>query len=131
MVSKGGYYAYVQFPDTYLSQQRVLGLREDEKVGSEAVARYLAETLGVICLPGSFFMPDLRDEGVWAEIERVGGGELRADRWLRWVVYMLARCPEDGGRLADRYRFAIANVDDQVVISLGPRLKRLNELLGM
>lgn len=28
-------------------------------------------------------------------------------------------------------RFAIANVDDEVVRSLEPRLKRMNELMGM
>jgi len=28
-------------------------------------------------------------------------------------------------------RFAIANVDDEVVISLEPRLRRMNELMGV
>jgi hypothetical protein len=52
-------------------------------VGSEEVAKYLAVELGVICLPGSFFMPDLRDGKVWAAIEGTGGGVLKSDRWLR------------------------------------------------
>lgn len=81
--SKGGYYAYVSFPEAYLSQGSALGLKDGEKVGSEAVARYLAETLGVVSLPGSFFMPDFKEEVVWKRIDEVGGQELRADRWLR------------------------------------------------
>jgi hypothetical protein len=28
-------------------------------------------------------------------------------------------------------RFAIANVDDEVIVSLEPRLKRMNELMGV
>lgn len=30
-----------------------------------------------------------------------------------------------------RCRFAVANVDDEVVVQLGPRLRRMNELMGM
>lgn len=60
-------------------------MRDGEKVGSEAVARYLAEKLGVISLPGSFFMPDFREEGSWGRIDEAGGAELRADKWLRSV----------------------------------------------
>lgn len=131
VVSKGGYYAYVQFPDGYFSQQSALGLQGNEKVGSEAVARFLAEKLGVICLPGSFFMPDLKDGVMWDEIERAGGGELRADRWLRSVIFTNLTCLLSRGVIKLTVRFAIANVDDEVVVSLEPRLKRLNELLGM
>lgn len=76
----GGYYAYVEFPSAYANSQ-ALG---DGSVGSEEVAKYLATELGVICLPGSFFMPDFNDE-IWKEIEDAGGGELKADRWLRYV----------------------------------------------
>lgn len=85
--SKGGYYAYVQFPEASTSQRSALGLKEGDRVGSEAVARCLAEKLGVICLPGSFFMPDLQAGEVWNDIEEAGGAELRADRWLRWVPH--------------------------------------------
>lgn len=28
-------------------------------------------------------------------------------------------------------RFAVANVEDEVVIKLGPRLRQMNELMGM
>lgn len=28
-------------------------------------------------------------------------------------------------------RFAVANVEDEVVLQLGPRLKQMNELMGM
>jgi aspartate/methionine/tyrosine aminotransferase len=76
--SMGGYYAYVEFPAVYLSNP----LLAAEGVGSEEVAGYLAQKLGVVCLPGSFFMPD-KNDGVWNDIEKAGGGVLREDRWLR------------------------------------------------
>jgi len=79
--SMGGYYAYVLFPSAYTDAK---ALNKNGKVGSEEVAKYLAMELGVVCLPGSFFMPDFKD-GVWADIEEAGGRELRADRWLRCV----------------------------------------------
>ena len=77
----GGYYAYVQFPSGYTKSEV---LRANGRVGSEEVAKYLATELGVVCLPGSFFMPPLEDK-VWGDIEQAGGGELREDRWLRYV----------------------------------------------
>jgi len=77
----GGYYAYVQFPSAYTKSEV---LRTNGRVGSEEVAKYLATELGVVCLPGSFFMPPLEDE-VWGDIEEAGGGELKEDRWLRYV----------------------------------------------
>ena len=77
----GGYYAYVQFPSAYTKSEV---LRTHGRVGSEEVAKYLATELGVVCLPGSFFMPPLEDE-VWGDIEEAGGGELKEDRWLRYV----------------------------------------------
>lgn len=65
------------------------------------VAKALATRFGVICLPGSFFEPDL--EEVRAEqdvsLEEAGGegggagggrdwwGKLKQDRWLRYVLY--------------------------------------------
>jgi aspartate/methionine/tyrosine aminotransferase len=78
----GGYYAYVQFPSAYTASEV---LRTSNRVGSEEVAKYLATELGVVCLPGSFFMPPLEDK-VWGEIEEAGGGVLREDRWLRYVL---------------------------------------------
>ncbi|RSH94420.1 hypothetical protein EHS25_004223 [Saitozyma podzolica] len=51
---------------------------------------------------GGFFAP------VWEGLK--GGEQLQEDRWLR---------------------FAVANVDDEVVVQLGPRLRRMNELMGM
>ena len=76
----GGYYAYVEFPSDYTKRAETLGA--GGRVGSEDVARYLAQELGVVCLPGSFFMPEFEDS-VWEEIGDAGGGELNADRWLR------------------------------------------------
>ena len=84
--SMGGYYAYVQFPSAYTNAE---AFNENGKVGSEEVAKYLATELGVVCLPGSFFMPDFKD-GVWANIEEAGGRELRADRWLRCVHTLIS-----------------------------------------
>jgi hypothetical protein len=80
--SMGGYYAYVEFPSRYTTQAEILGARG--KVGSEDVARYLAQELGVVCLPGSFFMPEF-DDVVWGKIGDAGGSELKTDKWLRYV----------------------------------------------
>jgi aspartate/methionine/tyrosine aminotransferase len=87
VASMGGFYAYVEFPSAYITQASLDSTGQKGKIGSEDVARYLAEELGVVCLPGSFFMPDLKDEKVWTEIEAAGGGELRSDRWLRYVCF--------------------------------------------
>jgi len=123
----GGYYAYVQFPSAYTESEV---LKSNGRVGSEEVAKYLATELGVVCLPGSFFMPPLEDE-VWGDIEEAGGGVLREDRWLRYVplriTFFIDILRNDGAN----GRFAIANVDDEVVISLEPRLRRMNELMGV
>jgi aspartate/methionine/tyrosine aminotransferase len=81
----GGYYAYVQFPYAYTHAEV---LRKNGRVGSEEVAKYLATELGVVCLPGSFFMPPLEDK-VWVDIEEAGGGVLREDRWLRYVALLI------------------------------------------
>jgi aspartate/methionine/tyrosine aminotransferase len=98
----GGYYAYVQFPSAYTHAEV---LRTNGRVGSEEVAKYLATELGVVCLPGSFFMPVC---------------SLPAQS----SIEILQNDGADG-------RFAIANVDDEVVISLEPRLRRMNELMGV
>ncbi|ORY29560.1 pyridoxal phosphate-dependent transferase [Naematelia encephala] len=105
--SIGGYFAYVSFPAAYLHASSVLGLKR-KQLGSEDVARVLATRVGVVTLPGAFFMPPLNADDVWEEI--VDGDMLRQDRWLR---------------------FAVANVEDDVVLQLGPRLKQMNELMGM
>lgn len=107
LISSGGFYAYVEFPEEFLSAQEQLGVKEGEKVGSEDVGRALALEAGVLTLPGCFFMPDLEDK-VWDGIK--GGDEMKRDRWIR---------------------FAVANIDDESVKALGPRLQRLNELLGV
>lgn len=105
VLSSGGFYAYVEFPEEYLSAQDKLGLCADQKVGSEDVGRALALEAGALTLPGCFFMPDLKDS-IWDRIK--GGDEMKRDRWIR---------------------FAVANIDDESVKALGPRLQRLNELL--
>ncbi|WVQ83575.1 hypothetical protein IAT38_005716 [Cryptococcus sp. DSM 104549] len=107
VISSGGYFAYVQFPSDYLFASSVLGLKR-KKLGSEDVARVLATRCGVVTLPGSFFMPALSDDEAWDEV--VGGDAVREDKWLR---------------------FAVANVEDEVVIQLGPRLLQMNKLMGM
>jgi hypothetical protein len=92
----------VRFPDEYLEDRKgiLLASRESgidstpkdaksekqakgRRVGSEDVCRELALRCGVVSLAGSFFMPSLEDEEVWAEVERVGGGVLKEDMWLR------------------------------------------------
>ncbi|CAD6587214.1 MAG: hypothetical protein TREMPRED_004696, partial [Tremellales sp. Tagirdzhanova-0007] len=107
VVSTGGFFAYVQFPDHYLTAGSVLGLKR-KRLGSEDVARVMAVQCGVICLPGSFFMPRVADDEAWNQV--MGGEVLREDKWLR---------------------FAVANVEDEVVLQLGPRLKQMNEFMGM
>lgn len=81
-MSTGGYFAYVQFPDHYLTASSALGLKR-KRLGSEDVARVMAVQCGVISLPGSFFMPRVADDEAWDQVK--GGETLRDDRWLRWV----------------------------------------------
>ncbi|WVQ94423.1 hypothetical protein IAU59_001502 [Kwoniella sp. CBS 9459] len=107
--STGGYFAYVSFPSDYQYASSVLGLKR-KKLGSEDVAKFLAEKVGVVTLPGSFFMPDLKDQDVWEEDVLPGGEVLKEDKWLR---------------------FAVANVDDDVILQLGPRLREMNRLMGL
>ena len=75
VISSGGYFAYVQFPDHYLT------INKGKRLGSEEVAKILAEKCGVVVLPGGFIMPDVGDDGVWRRV--VGGEVLREDKWLR------------------------------------------------
>ncbi|KAL7419837.1 hypothetical protein Q5752_005753 [Cryptotrichosporon argae] len=102
----GGFFAFVAFPEAYARASAALGIKR-KHLGSEDIAKALALKAGVLVLPGSFFMPDL-DSDVWDAVE--GKEELMGDRWLR---------------------FAVANVSDDVVMQLGPRLQQMNALLGV
>lgn len=53
-------------------------------------------------------MPPVADDEQWDDI--LDCGTLRQDEWLR---------------------FAVANVEDDVVLSLGPRLKLMNKIMGV
>lgn len=53
-------------------------------------------------------MPPVADDEQWDDI--LDCGTLRQDKWLR---------------------FAVANVEDEVVLSLGPRLKLMNKIMGV
>ncbi|KIR25848.1 arylformamidase [Cryptococcus deuterogattii 99/473] len=107
VISSGGFFAYVQFPEDYIYASSILGLKR-KKLGSEDVARVLALRCGVVTLPGSFFMPFVADDEQWDNI--LDCETLRQDKWLR---------------------FAVANVEDDVVLSLGPRLKLMNKIMGV
>ncbi|WRT65439.1 uncharacterized protein IL334_002382 [Kwoniella shivajii] len=109
VVSIGGYFAYVSFPSDYSFASSTVGLKR-KKLGSEDIAKLMATKLGVVTLPGSFFMPNLKDDDIWENDVLKGGEELKDDKWLR---------------------FAVANVEDEVILKLGPRLKEMNKLMGM
>ncbi len=69
VAASGAFYAYVRHPF--------------EGICSEDVSRKLAETCGVVTLPGSFFMPE---PGTPAEDVLVRqGSALLEDRWIRRV----------------------------------------------
>lgn len=72
--SMGGFFAYVSFPDQYASAKELSS--PSGVAGSEEVAKFLAEHVGVVTLPGRFFMPDGFESLPAAE-------KLRADRWIR------------------------------------------------
>lgn len=80
VISSGGFFAYVQFPEHYLTASSVLGLKR-KRLGSEDVAEVLAVKCGVVMLPGEFFMPPLGDDEAWEKV--VGGELLREDKWVR------------------------------------------------
>lgn len=110
IAAAGAYFAYVSFPAEYIHASSALGLKR-RRLGSMEIAKELVERLGVVCLPGRFFAPDLeeveevqerlirsaRDQGSGAGIattqgnggmsdqERVWWGKLKEDRWLRCV----------------------------------------------
>lgn len=82
VASVGAYSAYVAFPAAYARR------REGQEGGSEAVAKVLGERVGVVVLPGSFFVP--QEDGEQGMVFERGGQEgermwkeLRGDRWLR------------------------------------------------
>ncbi|WVW79746.1 hypothetical protein I302_101716 [Kwoniella bestiolae CBS 10118] len=109
VVSIGGYFAYVSFPRDYVHGSSNVGLKR-KRLGSEDIASIMARRFGVVTLPGSFFMPDLNDGDVWERDVLRGGEGLREDIWLR---------------------FAVANVGDDVILKLGPRLEEMNKLMGI
>jgi aspartate/methionine/tyrosine aminotransferase len=78
VASSGGFFAYVSYPLEYITAGTVIGKKR--KLGSEDVARELASRVGVLTLPGAFFMPDLGSP-VWEGLN--GGEQLQEDRWLR------------------------------------------------
>ncbi|WVR04061.1 hypothetical protein IAU60_001060 [Kwoniella sp. DSM 27419] len=106
--SIGGFFAYVSFPARFASASSVLG-RKRKRLGSEDIAKVMAERIGLVTLPGSFFMPNLNDDQVWEQDVLKGGEALREDRWLR---------------------FSVANVSDDVILAVGPRLRDMNKLMG-
>ena len=83
----GGYFAFVRHPF--------------RNVESETVCKRLAQEMGVLVLPGSFFREE--DKG-----ERRTGDE-SADRWIR---------------------FSVANVDDDKVKKVCERLAECEPLFG-
>ncbi|ORX36389.1 pyridoxal phosphate-dependent transferase [Kockovaella imperatae] len=105
VVSQGGFYAYVAFPEDYKTASSALG-RKRKSLGSEDVAKVLSLQCGVLTLPGSFFCPSGEE---LEALEGAGTEQLREDKWLR---------------------FAIANVDDEAVRQLGPRLHKMNGIMG-
>ncbi|WWC98898.1 hypothetical protein V866_005792 [Kwoniella sp. B9012] len=109
VTSIGGYFAYVSFPKEYIHASANVGLKR-KRLGSEDISLILAKKFGVVTLPGSFFMPDFKDDEIWEKDVLKGGEGLREDIWLR---------------------FAVANVGDEVILKLGPRLEEMNKLMGI
>ncbi|BEI80221.1 hypothetical protein CcaverHIS002_0107500 [Cutaneotrichosporon cavernicola] len=112
VLSSGGFYAYVEFPEAYTSEKGRKALaaalgKEMTRVGSGDVGQALATRCGVLTLPGCFFMPEL-DDPIWASVR--GGDAMHEDRWIR---------------------FAVANVSDDTIAGLADRLRALNTVMGM
>lgn len=75
--SMGGFFAYVSFPAEYLSASILReGMSADQTIGSEEVGKFLAERVGVVTLPGKFFMPDGFESLAVTN-------NLASDRWIR------------------------------------------------
>ncbi|GMK54698.1 hypothetical protein CspeluHIS016_0112840 [Cutaneotrichosporon spelunceum] len=112
VLSSGGFYAYVEFPEAYTSDSgkkavaAALG-KEVSRVGSRDVGHALATRCGVLTLPGCFFMPEL-DDRIWESVR--GGDAMHEDRWIR---------------------FAVANVSDDTIAGVADRLRALNSVMGM
>ena len=87
---EGGYFAFVKHPF--------------KDVESETVCKRLAEDMGVLVLPGSFFRQEDLKGG-----ERNGDGNGGVDRWIR---------------------FSVANVDDDKVIKVCERLAECEASFG-
>ncbi|GHJ87058.1 hypothetical protein NliqN6_3460 [Naganishia liquefaciens] len=113
VISRGGFYAYVQHP--YLAGPSSTSNNAADPahapepglpVPSERVAELLATRCGILTLPGAFFMP-LRIAPEWRALADAGSA-LVEDKWIR---------------------FAIANVSDDVVRGVPERLEMLNEIM--
>lgn len=98
--AQGGYYAFVRHPYS--------------KVKASDVSRRLAEQIGVVTLPASFFSKDTRehaqDEGItnWTKVELATQVE-EEERWIR---------------------FSVANVNDEKVGLVCKRLGVSEDLFG-
>ncbi|KAJ9093764.1 hypothetical protein QFC19_008203 [Naganishia cerealis] len=103
--AQGGFFSYVRHPFVR-STGLAAGAKEREWMPSEHVSKVLAERCGVLTLPGAFFMP-ARDDPTWDALSKAGS-VLVDDRWIR---------------------FAVANVDDDLVRKVPERLERLNEIM--
>ena len=81
VISQGGFYAYVAFPEEYKTASSALGLKR-KRLGSEDIGRVMALRCGVLTIPGAFFSP------AGEELEALAGegaDTLKEDRWLRCV----------------------------------------------
>ncbi|KAJ9112526.1 hypothetical protein QFC22_006283 [Naganishia vaughanmartiniae] len=103
--AQGGFFSYVRHPFRATAEN-------DQEEGdggwipSEQISKILAERCGVLTLPGAFFMPT-RDDPLWTTLTEAGS-VLVHDRWIR---------------------FAVANVDDEVVRRVPERLEQLNGIM--
>ncbi|KAJ9093548.1 hypothetical protein QFC21_006389 [Naganishia friedmannii] len=100
--AQGGFFSYVRHAYRATGEQQ----QEGGWIPSEQVSKILAERCGVLTLPGQFFMP-ARDDPLWASLVDAGS-VLVHDRWIR---------------------FAVANVDDDVVRRVPERLAQLNGIM--
>lgn len=103
--AQGGYYAYVKHPFLY--------------VKATDVSRRLAEQVGVVTLPSSFFLEEKHDgdehdhekertEEDWKKVE----AEVRVEEVDRWI------------------RFSVANIDDEKVVKVCKRLWQCGDAFG-
>ena len=90
---EGGYFAFVKHPF--------------QDIESETVCKRLAEDMGVLVLPGSFFRQDKGEERTSTTAS--GGNNEGVDRWIR---------------------FSVANVDDDKVKKVCERLAECEVSFG-